>query len=423
MSGGQVPVWFLLACALFVAGCADCGRELAGCTEACTERGECGFSNRGAGDHAFRCFVDSSESCQRALVCGAEGRCHYAPAVHPAQCVAVADSDCEQSTACLEDGRCFRQFDGSCGESAPVGDEPSLSWCEEQDECRLLGRCSAHDGLCVAGSPSECEQSLGCEYYGACGLSGGFCVASSDDSCGDSTECRLYGRCRVSDDGGPPVCVGAQRSRGDGGYCHMNCLAFGACFSTPGGECQTLEEAERWASVVSGSSGPPGKAPDSGVPNNTAPPQPLDIPTLQPDFSITSEGCTERMYANFGRVLAASNDWIAAVGSDDGVSGELCVGQVGSSGVTWTQLLAADPELSENEGTYFGADLAMFERTLAVGQINDGQADGPVLFFERRDGVTYELVSELLPALDDPDAPGSDFGFSIAGDGSAALIG
>lgn len=103
---------------------------------------------------------------------------------------------------------------------------PDDASCRTQEQCLREGRCSASNGVCVAGSDQDCLQSRFCLSLGLCHEQKGHCIAASDDDCKRSSQCKDSGFCLayegncVAPTG--PVCRQSQ-----------SCSKEGRCFLSP----------------------------------------------------------------------------------------------------------------------------------------------------------------------------------------------
>ena len=100
---------------------------------------------------------------------------------------------------------------------APV--EASADECASTRKCEKHGRCTSHDGECVAAFDSDCAGSEICRLGGRCTAEKGICVATTLEACHRAKRCADDGLCylnrpeKICDDGNmnasQPVFIGA----------------------------------------------------------------------------------------------------------------------------------------------------------------------------------------------------------------------
>jgi hypothetical protein len=78
--------------------------------------------------------------------------------------------------------------------ATPTIGYPNSEFCECCGECKI-GKCVAHDGVCVAESETDCEESAACMQLGWCGLVDGECRPTEEAHCRIATTCADKGRC------------------------------------------------------------------------------------------------------------------------------------------------------------------------------------------------------------------------------------
>ena len=114
-----------------------------------------------------RCAALNNQDCASARTCRLFGNCSS----YEGRCAPMNDSDCAQSVLCQHLSACYASLhgdgcvtEGERPEPVSAEDDP----CLERELCKKFGRCSLHEGRCVALQDSDCERGFICERFGRC---------------------------------------------------------------------------------------------------------------------------------------------------------------------------------------------------------------------------------------------------------------
>jgi hypothetical protein len=92
---------------------------------------------------------------------------------------------------------CFDAAD--CAEGlACMGDAVSrCEKCEGVDACRVDGKCTAKEGVCIAASNDDCQKGWICKGKGGCTAKEGACTVGGDADCKQAEACAKDGYCKA----------------------------------------------------------------------------------------------------------------------------------------------------------------------------------------------------------------------------------
>jgi len=194
------------------------------------------------------CRPGSHEDCRKSWACEQYGYC----AIHDGYCApaGATDAGCrvlgkEGFDACADHGRC-EAVRGRCLATRP-------EHCRASARCKDRGHCTPVDGTCQLGAQTDadCEKAMDCRVMGRCRAKGGRCVAASDEDCAKSEDCRLAGRCARHGTGcvatRPEHCSGSQMCES----AYECTLELGGCHASAA-DCQRAEECDGGCQVVRG---------------------------------------------------------------------------------------------------------------------------------------------------------------------------